>query len=74
MHPLPQPLREVLQPMVHLQKVGPLAQPHQAMFLVEVLLQQTVARVRLLLLQLQLLVQLPALHRVAPLVPATDAI
>ena len=60
--------------MVHLQRVSPLAQLHQAMLLAEVLLQQAVAQVRLLLLQLQLLVQLPALHRVAPLVPATDAI
>jgi hypothetical protein len=60
--------------MVHLQRVSPLAQLHQAMLLAEVLLQRAVAQVRLLLLQLQLLVQLPALHRVAPLVPATDAI
>jgi hypothetical protein len=60
--------------MVHLQRVSPLAQLHQAMLLAEVLLQRAVAQVRLLLLQLQLLVHLPALHRVAPLVPATDAI
>jgi hypothetical protein len=60
--------------MVPLQRVSPLAQLHQAMLLAEVLLQPAVAQVRLLLLQLQLLVQLPALHRVAPLVPATDAI
>ncbi len=60
--------------MVPLQRVSPLAQLHQAMLLAEVLLQRAVAQVRLLLLQLQLLVQLPALHRVAPLVLATNAI
>ena len=64
----------MLRPTVPLQRVSPLAQLHQAMLLAEVLLQRAVAQVRLLLLQLQLLVQLPALHRVAPLVPATDAI
>lgn len=83
MHPLPRPLRAVLQPMVHL---------HRVMLLVEVLLVevlQVVVLVELLHLQVRVQVQLPhlrsplqpqiqiqppALHRAAHLVRVTDAI
>ena len=62
--------------MVHPQRASPLALLHQEMPLVEVQLQRAVVQVLLhpLLLQLQLLVQPPALHRAVPLVLATDAV
>ena len=71
-------LRVVLQPPVHLHRVRPLVVVLQAIPLVEVLLLQVRAQVQLLhlrsLLQLQIQIQSPALHRAAPLVLATDAI
>ena len=78
MHPLLQRQRVVLQPPVHLHRVMHLVEVLQAIPLVEVLLLQVRAQVQLLhlrsLLQLQIQIQPPALHRAAPLVRATDAI
>ena len=69
-------LRAVLQPLVQLHRASPLALLHLVMLLVEALLQQAAAQVQVLLLQRlqQLLPRLPALHRAALLVLATDAI
>ena len=69
--------RVVLQPLVQLHRASPLALLHLVMLLLEALLQQAaVAQVQVLLLQhlQQLLPRLPALHRAALLVLATDAI
>ena len=70
------PLRVVLQPLVHLHRQSLLALLHLVMLRVEALLQQAAAQVQVLLLQRlqQLLPRLPALHRAALLVLATDAI
>ena len=69
-------LRVVLQLLVQLHRASPLALLHLVMLLVEALLQQAAAQVQVLLLQRlqQLLPRLPALHRAALLVLATDAI
>ena len=69
-------LRVVLQLLVQLHRQSPLALLHLVMLLVEALLQQAAAQVQVLLLQRlqQLLPRLPALHRAALLVLATDAI
>lgn len=69
-------LRVVHQLLVHLHRQSLLAQLHLVMLLVEALLQQAAAQVQVLLLQRlqQLLPRLPALHRAALLVLATDAI
>jgi hypothetical protein len=78
MHPLLQRQRVVLQPSVHLHRVMHLVEVLQAIPLVEVLLLQVRVQVQLLhlrsLLQPQIQIQPPALHRAAPLVLATDAI
>ena len=69
-------LRVVLQLLVQLHRASPLVLLHLVMLPVEALLQQAAAQVQvLLLLRLQqLLPRLPALHRAALLVFATDAI
>ena len=69
-------LRVVLQLLVQLHRASPLVLLHLVMLPVEALLQQAAAQVQvLLLLRLQqLLPRLPALHRAALLVLATDAI
>ena len=69
-------LRVVLQLLVQLHRASPLVLLHLVMLLVEALLQQAAAQVQVLLLQRlqQLLPRLPALHRAALLVLATDAI
>ena len=69
-------LRVVLQPLVQLHRASPLALLHLVMLLVEALLQQAAVQVQVLLLQRlqQLLPRLPAQHRAALLVLATDAI
>ena len=78
MHPLPRPLRAVLQPMVHLHRVMLLVEVLQVVVL-EVLLHLQV-RAQVLLphlrspLQLQIQIRPPALHRAAHLVRVTDAI
>ena len=78
MHPLPRPLRAVLQPMVHLHRVMLLVEVLQVVVLVELLLLQVRAQVLLphlrSPLQLQIQIQPPALHRAAHLVRVTDAI
>ena len=78
MHPLLQRQRVVLQPPVHLHRVMHLVEVLQAIPLVEVLLLQVRVQVQLLhlrsLLQPQIQIQTPALHRAAPLAPVTDAI
>ena len=78
MHPLLQRQRVVIQPPVHLHRVMHLVEVLQAIPLVEVLLLQLRVQVQLLhlrsLLQPQIQIQPPALHRAAPLVLATDAI
>ena len=78
MHPLLQRQRVVIQPPVHLHRVMHLVEVLQAIPLVEVLLLQVRVQVQLLhlrsLLQPQIQIQPPALHRAAPLVLATDAI
>ena len=78
MHPLLQRQRVVLQPPVHLHRVMHLVEVLQAIPLVEVLLLQVRVQVQLLhlrsLLQPQIQIQPPALHRAAPLAPVTDAI
>ena len=69
-------LRVVLQLLVQLHRASPLVLLHLVMLLVEALLQQAAAQVQVLLLQRlqQLLPRLPAQHRAALLVLATDAI
>lgn len=71
-------LRVVLQPPVHLHRVMHLVEVLQAIPLVELLLPRVRAQVQLphlrSLLQPQIQIQPPALHRAAPLVLATDAI
>ena len=69
-------LRVVLQLLVQLHRASLLALLHLVMLLVEALLQQAAAQVQVLLLQRlqQLLPRLPAQHRAALLVLATDAI
>ena len=78
MHPLPRPLRAVLQPMVHLHRVMLLVEVLQVVVLVELLHLQVRAQVPLphlrSPLQLQIQIQPPALHRAAHLVLVTDAI
>ena len=83
MHPLLRPLRAVLQPMVHLHRVMLLVEVLQVevlqvVVLVELLLLQVRAQVLSphlrSLLQLQIQIRLPALHRAAHLVRVTDAI
>jgi len=78
MPPLLQRLRVVLQPPVHLHRVMHLVEVLQAIPLVELLLPRARAQVQLphlrSLLQPQIQIQPPALHRAAPLVLATDAI
>ena len=78
MHPLPRPLRAVLQPMVHLHRVMLLVEVLQVVVLVELLLLQVRAQVPLphlrSPLQPQIQIQPPALHRAAHLVRVTDAI
>ncbi len=78
MHPLPRPLRAVLQPMVHLHRVMLLVEVLQVVVLVELLHLQVRAQVLLphlrSPLQLQIQIQPPALHRAAHLVRVTDAI
>ena len=69
-------LRVVLQLLVQLHRQSLLALLHLVMLLVEALLQQAAPQVQVLLLQRlqQLLPRLPAQHRAALLVLATDAI
>ena len=69
-------LRVVLQLLVQLHRASLLALLHLVMLLVEALLQQAAVQVQVLLLQRlqQLLPRLPAQHRAALLVLATDAI
>ena len=69
-------LRVVLQLLVQLHRASLLALLHLVMLLVEALLQQAAPQVQVLLLQRlqQLLPRLPAQHRAALLVLATDAI
>ena len=69
-------LRVVLQLLVQLHRASLLVLLHLVMLLVEALLQQAAAQVQVLLLQRlqQLLPRLPAQHRAALLVLATDAI
>ena len=78
MHPLPRPLRAVLQPMVHLHRVMLLVEVLQVVVLVELLHLQVRAQVPLphlrSPLQPQIQIQPPALHRAAHLVRVTDAI
>ena len=78
LHPLLQRQRVVLQPPVHLHRVMHLVEVLQAIPLVELLLPRARAQVQLphlrSLLQPQIQIQPPALHRAAPLVLATDAI
>ena len=78
MHPLPRPLRAVLQPMVHLHRVMLQVVVLQVVVLVELLLLQVRAQVLLphlrSPLQLQIQIRPPALHRAAHLVRVTDAI
>lgn len=78
MHPLPRPLRAVLQPMVHLHRVMLLVEVLQVVVLTELLHLQVRAQVLLphlrSPLQLQIQIQPPALHRAAHLVRVTDAI
>ena len=78
MHPLPRPLRAVLQPMVHLHRVMLLLEVLQVVVLVELLHLQVRAQVLLphlrSPLQLQIQIRPPALHRAAHLVRVTDAI
>ena len=78
MHPLLQRQRVVIQPPVHLHRVMHLVEVLQAIPLVEVLLLQLRVQVQLLhlrsLLQPQIQIQPPALHRAAHLVRVTDAI
>jgi hypothetical protein len=78
MHPLPRPLRAVLQPMVHLHRVMLLVEVLQVVVLVELLHLQVRAQVLLphlrSPLQLQIQIRPPALHRAAHLVRVTDAI
>ena len=78
MHPLPRPLRAVLQPMVHLHRVMLLVEVLQVVVLVELLHLQVRAQVLLphlrSPLQLQIQIRPPALHRAAHLVRVTDVI
>ena len=83
MHPRLQQLRAVHQPLVHLHRVMLLVEALQvvvlqAVVLVELLLPQVRAQVQLphlrSLLQPQIQIQPPALHRAAHLVRVTDAI
>ncbi len=78
MHPLPRPLRAVLQPMVHLHRVMLLVEVLQVVVLTELLHLQVRAQVLLphlrSPLQLQIQIRPPALHRAAHLVRVTDAI
>ena len=78
MHPLPRPLRAVLQPMVHLHRVMLLVEVLQVVVLVELLHLQVRAQVLLphlrSPLQIQIQIRPPALHRAAHLVRVTDAI
>jgi len=78
MHPLPRPLRAVLQPMVHLHRVMLLVEVLQVVVLTELLHLQVRAQVQLphlrSPLQPQIQIQPPALHRAAHLVRVTDAI
>jgi hypothetical protein len=78
MHPLPRPLRAVLQPMVHLHRVMLLLEVLQVVVLTELLHLQVRAQVQLphlrSPLQPQIQIQPPALHRAAHLVRVTDAI
>jgi hypothetical protein len=78
MHPLPRPLRAVLQPMVHLHRVMLLLEVLQVVVLTELLHLQVRAQVPLphlrSPLQPQIQIQPPALHRAAHLVRVTDAI
>ena len=78
MHPLPRPLRAVLQPMVHLHRVMLLLEVLQVVVLTELLHLQVRAQVLLphlrSPLQLQIQIRPPALHRAAHLVRVTDAI
>ena len=69
-------LRVVLQLLVQLHRASLLALLHLVMLLVEALLQPAAPQVQVLLLQRlqQLLPRLPAQHRAALLVLATDAI
>ena len=78
MHPLPRPLRAVLQPMVHLHLVMLLVEVLLVVVLTELLHLQVRAQVLLphlrSPLQIQIQIRPPALHRAAHLVRVTDAI